>query len=283
MTYLETLSQQLAEVGIRGRRRSRILTEFTDHLGCDPDAELGAPDELARQFADQLGTSLARRAAFVSFAGLAVAGLLLGVGFLAGQKPFASASNASPALAYVGAVVAIVAAQVAFVAGVLGALRALRRRESAVVCRAEAVMIVRRAAVGLGAGVVTMVGFALEAIALNGQAPGWWVTLALSLSGAGVITLLAAAPSVLAAARLRPVASGSAGDLYEDFGPFVPPPLRGRPWTFALTVAAGLAIVAAVAGVVQSDPFDGALRGVADGAACLAGFAVFGRYLGLRT
>jgi hypothetical protein len=40
--------------------------------------------------------------------------------------------------------------------------------------------------------------------------------------------------------------------------------------------------VIGLAGVVQSDPFDGLARGLADGAACLAGFAVLGRYLGLR-
>lgn len=38
----------------------------------------------------------------------------------------------------------------------------------------------------------------------------------------------------------------------------------------------------ALAGIMRSDPYDGALRGRADGFVCLAGFAVLGRYLGLR-
>jgi hypothetical protein len=38
----------------------------------------------------------------------------------------------------------------------------------------------------------------------------------------------------------------------------------------------------ALAGIVQSDPYDGLLRGLLDAAACLAGFGVLGRYLGLR-
>lgn len=63
----------------------------------------------------------------------------------------------------------------------------------------------------------------------------------------------------------------------------IPPALRGGPWSPALAVTGAVAVVIAVAGVVQSDPFDGALRGLADGAACLLGFAVLGRYLGLRS
>jgi len=34
--------------------------------------------------------------------------------------------------------------------------------------------------------------------------------------------------------------------------------------------------------VVQDDPFDGLARALADGLLCLGGFAVLGRYLGLR-
>ena len=52
---------------------------------------------------------------------------------------------------------------------------------------------------------------------------------------------------------------------------------------FALTVAAALAVIVTVAGVLQSDPYDGAVRGILEGVACLTGFAVLGPYLGLRT
>jgi hypothetical protein len=34
--------------------------------------------------------------------------------------------------------------------------------------------------------------------------------------------------------------------------------------------------------VVADDGYDGALRGVLDGGACLLGYAALGRYLGLR-
>jgi hypothetical protein len=51
----------------------------------------------------------------------------------------------------------------------------------------------------------------------------------------------------------------------------------------AAGVAAAVAFVIAAGGVAQADPFDGALRRLADGGACLVGFAVLGRFLGLRT
>jgi hypothetical protein len=144
------------------------------------------------------------------------------------------------------------------------------------------VTLVRRAAVGLGAGIVTMVGFGLVAVALVHHTVTWWTTLAISLSGAGILIVVAAAPATLSAARVRPVAGGSAGDVSDDLGPLMPPQLRGRPWSFALVVAGLVAVGVAVIGVAQSDPFDGMLRGVADALACLAGFGLLGRFLSLR-
>jgi hypothetical protein len=77
--YEEELSAQLTAVGIAGRERTRILAEIADHLSCDPDATLGDLAALARQFADELGTFRARRAAFTAFSALAVAGVLTAV------------------------------------------------------------------------------------------------------------------------------------------------------------------------------------------------------------
>lgn len=282
MIYTEALSRELRAVGIRGRRRTRILTEIADHMACDADAELGEPDQLARQFADELGTSLARRAALGVFAGLAVAGVLFSVAFLAHPGVLRSATDTARPFSNLAAVLMVVGPQLAFVAGVLAALRVVRGK-TPVVARAEATVIVRRAATGWLAGLASMAGFAWIAVILGDRAPGWWVALTLGLSGAGVLALVASAPLLLAAARLRPVAAGSAGDMFDDFGPLVPRRLGGKPWWLALVVAGAVAAAIAVAGVVQSDPFDGVLRGVADGLACLLGFAVLGRYLGLRS
>lgn len=283
MSYPERLSRELSAAGIRGSRHARILAEFADHLECDPAAHLGEPATLARQFADELGTVRARRAAFVAFAGLAVAAVMLGVGLATAQNRLLVASSvAGPPLGAVGMWMALIGAQVALAAGGLAALRAFRRRGSGVVARDEAGVLIRRSAVGVGAGVLTMAGFGLTAIALRGHPAGSWTTLALSLAGAGILTLLGTVPVLLAAARLRPLTAGSAGDVYEDAGPLMAHALRGRPWAFALAVAAGIAVVITAAGIAQADPFDGALRGLADGAACLLGFGVLGRYLGLR-
>jgi hypothetical protein len=60
MNYVDSLEVELAAAGIPARRRARIVAEFSDHLHENPEAELGAPRDLARQFADELGTRLAR-------------------------------------------------------------------------------------------------------------------------------------------------------------------------------------------------------------------------------
>jgi hypothetical protein len=62
--FHDDLHGELTSVGITGALRNRILAEFDDHLAVDPEADLGAPPALARQFANELGTSRARRAAY---------------------------------------------------------------------------------------------------------------------------------------------------------------------------------------------------------------------------
>jgi hypothetical protein len=282
MTYIEQLSGELWRVGIRGRLRARIVAEIADHLTCDPGAELGPASELAHQFADELGTSLARRAAFVSFAALSFAGAMFAAAFLSNPGLLRTATDTARAFSDLAAALLVLAPQVALVAGSLAAIRALRRRGAAVLPRPEAGILVRRAATGLLAGLTSVGAFALMAAIVGDRAPGWWPTLTFGLSGAGALALCGAAPILLAAARLRPVAAGTAGDLSADLGPVLPNSLRDKPWSFALLVAGAVALVIAIAGVLQADPFDGALRGIADGSACLLGFALLGRYLGLR-
>lgn len=276
-SFVDDLGHELASAGIRGRRRARILAEFTDHLRCDPNAVLGSPQDLAREFADELGTSRARRGAFAVFAALALAGVLLAT-FLFEQ--FGPVTHQTAVVDVVGGVL-LVASQVAFAAGVLGALRALQRRRVPSLPHAEAVVLVRRSWVALGAGLVTMAALAVAAIVLRYVGHTGARTHALVIATVGAAALLAVSPWVIGAARLLPSAPGDAGDIFEDIGRFTPVALRGRPWLLALLVAGGLALVVAAAGVVQSDPYDGILRGVAEATACLAGFALLGPFLGL--
>jgi hypothetical protein len=275
--FLDDLSGELTATGIRGARRARILAEFADHLRCDPNAALGSPVELARQFADELGTTLARRGAFVVFAALAVAGVMLATFVV---EPFGPVTHQTAAVNVVGGIL-LVAAQVAFASGVLATLRAIQRRRVVSLPRAEAAVIVRRAAVALAAGLVTMAALAVAAVTLRYVGHTRAQTHALVIAVVGAAALLAASPSLIGAARMLPSTPGEAGDIFEDIGQVTPAALRARPWLVALLVAGALALVTAAAGVVQSDPYDGILRGLAEAGACLAGFALLGPWLGL--
>ena len=285
MSYVDSLGQELAAVGISGRLRRRIVLEIDDHLECNPNADLGQPRDLARQFADELGTARARRAALATFAALALAGVVFAISFLAAGPAGPGLPRLRPesaALAVLAAVLAVLGCQVAFVSGVAGALRAWRLRREAIVPRAEATVIGRRAAVAVIGGFAAMAGMALLAVEFSQVLGDWIVTFAVAGAAVGAGALAAATPAVVRASRLRPAAAGAAGDLFEDIGPFVPPVLHGRPWRFAIAVSAAVGLAIAIVGIAAGDPYDAIARGLADGLACMAGFALLGRYLGLR-
>lgn len=131
MIYLDALSYELSKVGIRGRLRRRILIEIEDHLSCDREAELGSPAQVAGSFAEQLGSSFARRAALWAFAALAVTGVLFAAAFLAARDvnwplrlPYLHPRSQS--LGDVGLALALLCPQVALVAGSLGAAEPAR-------------------------------------------------------------------------------------------------------------------------------------------------------------
>jgi len=232
VSYVDDLSRELRRFGIRGSLERRIIAEMADHLASDPSADLGPADELARRFADELGASRSRRAAFAAFVALATAG----VGY---------------------AVVTVLPA-------------------------AEARVLVRRAGLGLFAGLTTVGAVALVAYEYGAILPAWATTLCYACAAIGAAALITATPAVIASTRIRVNATGDAGDVFADLGALVPARLRGRPWPFARAVAALLFVAVTVAGVAQSDPYDGALRGLTEAVAALAGFAVLGRFLGLR-
>jgi hypothetical protein len=278
--YLAELARQLAAVGIRGRLRRRILAESEDHLRTGDGAldRFGSPAEVANAFAAELGARASRRAAVGAFLALGVAGAVYAVSFLsaafAGQPP----PDTWSFLAQLAFAIGIVAPQVSFVAGSLALVRVLRRREH-VLPSAELTVLNRRTGVALLFGLVTMVALGVFAFELRSEIAGWWV--ALTVAGVGFATpllVLAALPAA-GAARLRPQVAGDPGDVFDDLGL---PGYRRDPWRFARHVAIGLGLVVFLVGAVQGDPTDGAIRGIAETIACLAGFAALGRYLGLR-
>jgi hypothetical protein len=287
MTYLNALETELSKAGIPAGRRQRILAEFADHLHEDPGAELGSPPALARQFADELGTRLARAAAFRAFAALAFAGISLTAMFLAagrwrGLSLYGTHRQvATPTWTMPIMLLTALAAQVAFVAGTLALLRAWRLRHERVIGCADATVLARRSAVGLTAGAVTMAMLPAIALAFPHTAGNTWKVLAWVVAAAALIGLASVAPTVAGSARLRPASSGEPADLTTDLGSWLP--AQFTPTRCALLLAAAIVAVLGLQGVVVDDPYDGIARGLLDGAACLAGFIVLGRYLGLRT
>jgi hypothetical protein len=273
---IDELSRELGAVGIRGRLRRRILTEAADHVQCDADAaaRFGDPHEVANAFAAELGARASRRAAVSAFLALGVAGLVYAAAWAGARPP---APDTWPALALLVFPVLIVAPQVSFVTGVLALVRSLRRRER-VLPSAELTVINRRTSVALAAGLATMVALIAFAAALRDAMPGWWVASAVGGALVASALLLLAALPVAGASRFRPQVAGEAGDLFADLG-------FGRtdPWRFARRVALALGLVVWLAAAVQGDPLDGLIQGTAEALACLGGFAVFGRFLGLRS
>lgn len=285
MSYLEELRRELDRAGVRGHRQRRILLEVGDHLACDPQADLGPASQVAREFADQLGTLRAQRAGLGVFAGLSVAGGLLLAVFVVQKTSAGSFPRLHPAsrpLADLALSLVAIGAQLAFVSGVLAALRTFRHRHQTTIPRSEAIVIARRAWVGLVSGLASMAGLALLATEYRRALPSSWVSLALWSAAAGAWALIAVTPLLVSARAIRPLKEGRAGDLFDDLGPLVPPILQGRAWLLALLVAGGVAVLVTLGGAAGSDPYDGAARGLLDGLACLAGFALLGRYLGLR-
>ena len=280
MTYLDELSHELAAHGIRGRTRRRILLEADDHLRSDPDAQqrFGSAREVANTFAAELGAQASRRAAVSAFAALGVAGAVYAVAFVSLGFASPPTETLDPALGALAFAMMIVAPQVSFVAGALALLRTLRRRGERVIATSELVVIIRRTGLALLFGLLTMVALSLYAYEFRAELAGWWLTLTYtSTVGASVLLALAAAPA-LTATRFRPQVGGKAGDVFADLGPS----FGDDPWRFARFVAIAAGLLVWLAAAAQGDPFDGLIQGAFEGLACFGGFAVLGKYLGLR-
>ncbi len=312
MNYLEALESELKQAGIPPRRRARIVTEFADHLHENPDAELGAPRLLARQFADVLGTRLARSTAYWAFGVLAVAAIVLVVMFFEGGRTWGGwvGYGSHPWSGYIPSwwvplmIVWFISAQLALAAGSLALLRAWCLRDQPVITSADAAILRRRAAVGLVAGAVTMLVLPatdlMLARPLTYRLPGggieasadrwhslfavtsepWWGYLAIIGGPLLIVAILSLLRMVLAAARMPPHQEGDAGDLTLDLGlqetPFTP----GR---ITLAISGVIVLIMLIIGIRSSAPLAGLARGLVDAALCMIGFATLGPYLGLRT
>ncbi len=285
MSFLEQLDQQLAVAGVPRARRARIAAEFADHLRENPNAELGRPEDLARQFAEELGSWTLRAAAFRTFAALAFAGCALLVMFVAVGRVraltlYGGQHHAMPAWVSPLLLAAALAAQVALAAGGLALLRAWRLRRDAVIRAADARILARRAALGLFSGVIALSALPATAIAFPHAIGSTWRLAAWPVTVLALLALLSALPQLLRGLRLRPRGSGPAGDLRDDLEVVVP--WAPSPRATAMLLSATIIVAFTVLGLLTDDPYDGMLRGMADGLACLVGYALLGDYLGLR-
>lgn len=263
---IEELGRELSAVGIRGRQRRRILAEFADHLACDPEARLGEPRELARQFADELATDAARRTAFATFGALAVVAAAVVLPQLALPTVPDITGGKSSLLVGPATLAMILGAQIAFATGCLAALRALRLEGPQ-----DVPLIRRRSAVALAAGAATALGSALYAVNFDGVVPGWWFALALGSAAAAALPLAASAAAYARGGGIE-VSGGPARGLAADLGPFARPPLIGAAAMLAVLVGTSFA---------EHSVVEGAIRASFEGVAFAACFLVLRRFLAL--
>lgn len=301
--YLGRLDAELERRGFSGGLRGRIAAEFADHMECDPLADLGDPELIAGEFADDYGTSLARRTAYRAFLLVGGAMALLIAMFFAGGRTtgwggYEVYRASSPSLIFRASVALMaLAAQVAIATSLLALARAWRLRRVPVISTAEARVLNRRAAVALISGATAMlmvpvslvwqidwlyfVKWGMNWFGWPGGPNGQWYVFGVALAVAFV--QLAALPVVLYAARRRPVLDGSCGSLADDLSLGAVASDSNRPSDLIAVVGAVvLALTTTVVGMVNSDLAWAGGRGLIEAAALLACYFGLGGYLGLR-
>jgi hypothetical protein len=280
VSFLERLDCELRARGVRTGVRERLLSEYADHLACDPAADLGDACELAATFAAELAADDGRHDALLTFAALvaAAAAVLVGqltLGAAGGTSGFDGGRSLAAGIACVLAL--LIAPQVALVAGTLGVVGAWRRRGARTLPDAELALIVRRAQVARAAGLVTCAALLLDVANFSGELATWWsLVQAGSAAGAGVALLLQARWA-RSARSTRPQLGGPAVDVVDEIAPLAW--LRQRPAVFCALVAV-LATIAT--GAAEKSVIEGVERGLLEALLVLGCFVGLGRAVGLR-
>jgi hypothetical protein len=264
---IDELARELARVGIHGRRRERILTEFADHLACDPEAKLGDPRRLAAQFADELASETARHVALGTFGALAVVAIAVGVPQVTLPTVPDITSGRSAFLVGPAALAMVIGSQIAFVAGTLAAVRALRLKGPH-----EVTIVRRRVAVALAAGALTALGSALYAVNFWNVVPDWWVGLAVLGATAAALPLAASAYAYTQASGVAVSTGDPAPGLSADLGPLARPALIGAAAMVAMLLATS---------ILEGSLVEGAIRAAFEGLLFTACFITLRRPLAL--
>jgi hypothetical protein len=253
VTYLDELERALESAGVPRTRRARIVLEFSDHLDCDPAAELGSPQLVAERFAAELRLVSTRQARVGAFCALALtAGSLAATGGHPGGIVYALAS-----------VAIVLGGQIALVCGMLALLPSLRRPGDT----GAAVMVQRRVGTALAAGGAVVLAQAVQAVSEAGSLTPWRTAVAF---GAPVFS---SGALVLARRRLR-----SAERLTRIAAP-------GWSWPTPVLVSIALgatALMAVGSTWTEHSAFEGLTRGAVEGLTILVCLAALGRRLGLR-
>jgi hypothetical protein len=264
---IDELARELTRVGIRGRQRERILAEFSDHLACNPGADLGEPHQLAAQFADELASDAARHTALGTFAALAIVAFAVAGAQLTLPTVPDITGGRSPLLVVPATLAMILGAQIAFAAGSLAALRALRFGGPH-----EVPLVRRRVEVALTGGALAAVGSALYAVNFSNDVPRWWVALAV---GGALAAALPLAASAFVHARTRAIqisTTATPRGLSADLGPLAQPWLIGCAAMLAMLLGTG---------ILEGSIVEGAIRATFEGVAFAACFLVLRRPLAL--
>jgi uncharacterized membrane protein YidH (DUF202 family) len=289
VSWLREFEDELTARHVRPPARERIVAELRDHIACEQGAptRLGAPREIAGQYADELGAHEVRAGAMRTFGALACTAVALLASQLAltriggmGRYPGFD-RGFSTALSLPAIFALLVGPQVALVAGTLAAWRALRRRRAAVLPREEVALVGRRARIGLAAGIATMAGQLLYVADFAAVLPVWWLALSGALA-AGALAALALAWRGLARGSATVVAAGGeAGDLFDDIAAL----RRLRDHPLALWLSGALACGGAVTLLewhAERSLAEGLERGAFEVVAMSIGFVVLGRAIGAR-
>ncbi len=255
------LRAELARVGISGRLSRRIVLELDDHLRCDPDADLGAPREIAERFAEELRVPRTRRSAYAGFAALALAAVAIVVSARGGGPAVPGARGWIESLGGLGV---ILGGQVAFVSGVLALWSATRSAHGVTDLR----LVQRRTGVALGAGGFALIAHASQAVAVQPYMSTLWLALAIPATLVPGVALGVAARGLHGAVVLTPAVE----------------PAR-RPFRWSLVIAIGAAAVTVMivgSAFAERSWVEGLSRGVLESIGFALCFAIFGRRLGIR-
>jgi hypothetical protein len=296
--FVDEVGERLRSLGVRGADAERVLAEVRDHLqeaqerGEEATRRFGEAARFARLVAHELATTRTRRATFVAFAALALAGacyaLLLALVDAAGGWQDVSGHRLYP-FGPLLAIALVLLPQIAFVSGCLALLRAWRLGGTRTAGAADLALVRRRTNVALAATAGALLALGLLALDSAGTLAAWW-TWSAAATCAFLLAPLAGASYVVSDSACPAAAPGGpAGDVFDDLGPVLRiGPLRrlrleAHPWRFAVISAVAVGLLGVAGGwYAEGDPGSGIVRGAFEAIALVICFAALGKALGLR-